>query len=1116
MNIIVGRQGSGKSTVVYRQIKQCLDRGEDNLILIVPEQFTLQAERELIEELKGPGIINVEILSFSRLANRIMSEIGGLAKTKLSNTGKYMALQKSLLENKEGLSIYSGMTKKPGFVQQLHDLVGNLKRRMITTDDLNSLLEEDFTQNPILYRKMKDINLILKNYNGYLGEEYLDSEGVVNYIVENIYKSKLIADSKIWIDGFHTFTEQIFQLIEKVNLYAKELTVSITQRVDDSSRDGEIFEISKKTQKRLISIGQGKYRIISCHFQQKGKPLELMHLQKEIYSLPSEKFEAEVKHIAIRSYKDIYSELEGLSIEILNLVQEKGYRWRDIYVVNNDFDNYSFIIKRVFEEFDIPFFMDSKRKISDKPLSILLVNTLKSIISNFRYEDIFALIKTGLTDLEYEEYELLENYVLEYGIKGKGWKEEFSYVSEKSDFDLEALDLMRKKVIDPILMLKEEVSKEKTFKNITLALFNYIKTLRVDEKLHQVIDEIKEDPSQQEYASEISQIYNTIINLFDEMVEIFGDSRTTTNEYLQILQAGIESIDLAIIPSSLDKLTIGDITRSRNSDYKVLFVLGVNEGKLPSTPSLIGLLNEKENEVVKDKGLEIEDDFTFKSIQEKYLFYNVLSKTKEKVFISYPLADYEGNPMTPSVLINQFLEIFVQLKVAKDSGQSLAMTNSKGSFKYLIDHYRKVADGYEKAEDSKWDHAYLWYKKDEFYGKKLADMKDAMMFDNQVKNLQGDLVHKLYGDQLRTSVTRLEEYANCPFKHFVTYGLKPKERKIYQISIPDLGEILHSLIYDFSLRVESENLDWNSLEKEDTNRIGEMVMCNFTLSYRHGIFNSSGRYKYLRNYIFRVFCRAIEMLVYQHKKGKFTILGNELIFGLGKALPPITIELSKKKLLYLEGRIDRVDIFQKDSKTYLKILDFKTGSKEFLLSDVYFGLSLQLMVYTWVCLNYGQQKGIETIPAGMFYFKIQDPMVLSGEDQEDRVEREIKKRLKLNGLLLKDKMVLQALDEDIEDSDILSVKVKKNGDFSSPSKGLVESQQIGHLISHVEKVISSMADEIFDGNISINPVKKQDKVPCTYCQYQSICFFDQSLAGSKYSLKPELNDQEVLSRIEAE
>lgn len=1113
MNLILGRKGTGKSRIIYNQIKKCIEKGEDGLILIVPEQFTFQAERELIEVLDSPGILDVEVLSFSRLMSRLMEEVGGATKVKLSSTGKHMALQKSLLDRQEELSIYRGMVRKSGFIHEVQDMIANLKKKMICEEDLKEILENDLQGHQMLSRKLKDITTLMESYNHWLGEEYLDSEGVIDLLIDQMESSTTIPKLKIWVDGFDTFTEQMFKFIEKLYIYSKELTISLTQITNKEDRDVEIFLINENTQNKLMEIACGQAKLITTHYKQKDKPKDIEHLERELYSYPLIPYEEKGENIKIRAFKNVYEELDYLCIDILKLVQEEGYRFRDITVVTNDLGGYEFLVKRSFEEYNIPFFMDAKRKITDKPLSILLIYSLRAIAYHFTYDDMFALIKTGLTNLDYEEYEILENYVLKYGVKGGKWKKEFTQIQESDEFDLEKLNSMRSSIIDPLLNLHQKIKQNPSFENITIALYEYMESLSIEEKLQKMLQEIKNEYGQYEYAAEIAQIYNIVMDLFDEVIEIFGDHKTSIREYLDILESGIECVDLSVIPSSLDQVIVGDIMRTRTTDFKALFILGVNEGKLPSPQSSEGIFSENENAILREKGMEIEEDIGFKSIQERYLIYSALAKPKEKIIVSYPLADWEGSSLRPSVLIHRLQEIFPFIKVEREWQDAYSITNARGTIKHMVQHYRSIVDGFDEADESIWDDVYLWYEKNSHWENHMSHIKEAMVFDNRISQLRPDLVKGLYGEILNTSVTRLEEYSNCPFKHYVNYGLRPKERKIYQVSIPDIGEILHQLIYEYTLVIEKDGLDWKEIQKEKSISICREVMDRLVVDYRQGIFESNFRYKYLARYIYRIFLRAVETLTYHYKKGKFSMLGNELIFGLGQSIPPIKIELSQEHLLYLEGRIDRVDILKHEGKWFMKIMDFKTGNKELNLSDIYYGLSLQLIVYMWVCLNYGKKKDMESVAAGMFYFKLDDPLVLSGKVEEEVIKSEITKHFKLKGLMLKDIEVLKAMDEDVEHSDIVNYKVKKNGDFSATSKGLIEEKQLDQLLSHVENTITDIGEEIFAGNIAIRPTKGQKREACTYCNYKAICFFDQQLDGNKFSTKIDLSDEEVLKKL---
>lgn len=1113
LNLVTGRQGSGKSTIVYNQIKKCLEKGEENLILIVPEQYTLQAERELIEKLNQSGIIDIEVLSFSRLVKRIMNETGGITRTVLSVIGKQMAIKKTFFDNKEYLLTYAGMTEKRGFINEIQELISNLKRKMIKTDDLSELINNNDSSYEMLNRKINDINIIYNSFNNWLGDDYIDNEGCIDLIISNINKSEYIKKSKIWIDGFHTYTEQIFCLLEKLVQLSQDTTITLTIPNSNNNNDDEIFQINNQTKNKLIKIAHNHYKTIKTNFVNSKKSAEINYLEKEIYSYPFDVYGKEVNDIKILQCKNIYSEIDVLCSNIIKLVQDNNYRWKDITVITNDLNSYYFLMKRAFEEYNIPCFIDMKRKIVDKPLSILLINVLKVILYNYRYEDVFALLKTGLTDIEFQEYEVLENYVLKYGIKGKQWKYDFSKVSKEDKFDLEMLNEIRKKIIKPIIGLEGSIKSEGTYKSITNSLYEFIIDLRVEEKIQFQIDELKKQ-NEYEYASENAQIYNIIIDIFDETVEIFEELQVTIKEYMKVLVSGIESVELAIIPSTMDQVMIGDITRSRSTDIKALFLVGVNEGILPSSQKSTNLFNVSENVVLKEKGLDIFDDIYYKSIQEKYLIYNIISKSQEKIFISYPLADYEGSSLRPSIVIDRFKELFPILKIENNINEIIYVSNSRATIKHMINHYRGLIDEKNELKDSFWDDVYLWCFNNKKWKNELTIIKEAMAFDNRVKLLNKDLVQKIYGDKIKTSVTRFEEYINCPFKHFITYGIGPKKRKIYEISIPDIGEILHKLIYEYSLELEKDKIDWDVIDEEKIIVICDKIIKEFAQQYRDGIFYTNSKYNYLLKYLNRIFIRVISTLTYQYKNGEFKILGNELIFGVGKNVPSIQIELVGKQKLCLEGRIDRVDILEKNNKIYMKILDFKTGDKDFSLNDVYYGLSLQLLVYMWVCLNYGKNKyEKEVIPAGTFYFKLDDPLIKSGDDEKDKLENELKKSLKLRGLLLKDKDIIKSIDINAENSSILQCKLKKDGQFSATTKGLVEREHIEKLLIHIEGIVKNIGEEIFKGNISINPIKTTKQEACTYCPYKGICLFDLQLASNTFNYKPLLKDEEVINLV---
>ncbi|MFZ7133565.1 MAG: PD-(D/E)XK nuclease family protein [Eubacteriales bacterium] len=1112
VNLVLGRQGTGKTAIIYNQINKCAESGEDHLLLIVPEQYTLEAEKELVRKLNLNGILHVEVISFSTLVQRVMEEVGGLTRTKLTNIGKQMAIQKIIDDHKNALWTYRGVINKVGLLEGIEEVISNMKKKGITSKTLDSFMQ-NYADNDILYHKLHDIRLISDSYDHWLGKNYLDQESAIDFVIENSLESLFLKNAKIWIDGFHTYTEQIYRLIEKLMILCKDITITLTHPITLNNKDKDLFEINNRTKEKLDQLSGNQIRTIHCYFEEKNKSPELLFLEKEFFCYSSKRYRKIVKDISIFECDNVYNEMDQLCLYIIDLVQNQNYRWKDICVLTNDLNGYEFLIKRYMVEYDIPCFIDTKRSIADKPLSILIMSTLKSIAYTYPYEEIFALIKSGLLGLFAEEYEMLENYVLKYGIKGYEWTSNFYRISEHEAFDLEELNRLRDSIIAPIETLKKQISKNRTYLGISSALYAYMNSLHIQEKMNDQMHALKAK-FLWEYAEEFAQIYNMIIKLFDELVEIFGETPVTLKEYFRVFEMGIQSIKLAIIPSTLDQIIVGDITRSRNSEVKITCIIGANEGILPGQTNKNNIITDYESALLYREGLEIIEGSYHQSVQERYLLYNILSKGKDKIMISYPLANYEGSPLKPSIYIEQLKTIFPYIHVKQKYDNRLPIIlNAKGSMKYMIEYYRGLCKNWGQDKFLEYEEVYLWYFKNEKYESLIKHIRDAFVFDCSVKNIDHHLVESIYGKEVTTSVTGLESYIQCPFKHFVTTTLKPKEQEIYQISIPDIGQLLHHAIHGYASELKKENLDWKNVDDAMMVSLCQQVIDKITYEYKNGIFQRNARYTYLKNYLNRLFYRSISTLTQHHKQGKYNILGDELVFGKGRELPSIAIEISQERTLYLEGRIDRIDVLRRDGKIYFKILDFKTGEKKLSLSDIYHGISLQLLVYMWSCLNYGKSQSWEAIPAGMFYFKLDDPLILSENSNLETIQNEIGKTLRLQGIMLKDPEVYKDIDHDFSEATILNYKINKNGQFSASSTGLIDEDTVYRLIDHVQSVIRNVGNGIFNGNIMPTPIKTKKFEACDYCQYKTICHYDPEFLGSEYNLKKDLDEEVVLKML---
>jgi len=1114
---VTGRSGTGKSHLVLREIREKIIKDNNGkLILLVPEQFTLQSERDLIYKMELPGIIDVNVLSFTRLAHKVFNEVGGLTRIHLNEQGKNILLRKIIDESEKSLSIYKKAAHQEGFVAMFSDLISELKQQDISPAQLKEQLGlMEYAE--LLTEKMKDIITIYEGFNRYIDGRYIDAEDYLNVLIEKMGDATFLKDAEIWIDGFTTFTPQTYQILERLISMAKQVTFTFTMAFSRQERDGDLFEISEKTYERIhdlaFRIGMPG-EIIDLDkepIKSAVKAFEIKHLEQEIFAYPYNVFKEKVNNINLFAGMNYHSEVEHVAAKMVSLVRDSGYRWKDIALICNDMDSYGMLIKRVFQEYGIPCFLDKKRSIMHNPIVEMVLSSLTVIQKWYRYEDIFRYFKTGFSGIDVDTYEQLENYVLQYGIRGNGWKEPFKYGDDEL---LGVLNTTREKIMEPLMKLEKKIKNKNTIGEITRALFEFLYQLKVPELLEAWIDELR-IKGFYEYVSENTQIWNILLDILDQLVEILGDQTVTLKAYIRMLEAGLSSIELAIIPTTIDQVLVGTIQRSKSHDIKALFVIGVNDGVLPSKKEEDRILSDEERALLKSKGIELGFDRESNTYLEKYNIYSVFSKPTDYFWMSYALADQEGRALRPSILLDRFKKLFSGIKIFSDVMGDLSdlLISTPGStFKYCVEKLRMEVDG--KSMEELWWGVYQWYYENKDWNMKRTAIIEGLFHKNQISYIEESHAQKLYRLPIRSSVSRLEQFINCPFAHFIRYGLRPTEREVYKIQAPDLGDIFHRSMEEFTLRLKEEQLDWRALEREKCHSMADDVIDMVVLNHRNGIMDSTHRYKYLTNRLKRISRRALWTLTEHIKKSGFNPVEYEVAFGLNHPYPPIEVELGDGEKIYLEGRIDRVDILDGEEHNFVKIIDYKSGDKDFSLSDVYHGLQLQLMIYLDAILSNGEKiNGKSMKPAGVFYFKVDDPMVKTEEKLIEEIEKEIQKRLKMKGLVLKDINIVKEMDREISGySHIIPVGINKDNGFYSNSS-IVDDEEFYGLIDYVKKLVKEITKEMLKGRVCIEPIKSGNQVACTYCSYKAICQFDTMFEDNAYRYVKKLTDEEVLEKV---
>ncbi|MEQ8236376.1 MAG: helicase-exonuclease AddAB subunit AddB [Syntrophomonadaceae bacterium] len=1120
MRYILGRAGSGKSQRVMEEIKQSLlDGSQEQLILLVPEQFTLQAERDLLGKMNLPGLMRAEVLSFSRLAGRVFSEVGGTTRTLLNEQGKQMILRKVADGLSPRLTLYKKAAAQEGFISQLSDMIGELKRQNI---DPNQLLEcSGLPGEPLLNEKVHEIGVLYAGFTQYLAGRYLDNEDYLNLLCEKIAMSQLVNGARIWLDSYTTFSSQTLMILDKLMPLAAEISVCLTLDHESRARDRELFALSRRSLEKIRNLA-GRHHLaeeficLSPLPSSEGKDPALAHLERELHAYPASKYPSETESLEVFAAANLCSEVEFAAAQIIHLVRERAWRWKEVAVVCNDMSHYGGLIKRVFNEYKIPVFMDKMRDIMNNPLIKVLLSSGEVIRKGYKYYDVFTLIKTGLTPLDDDAAEELENIVLGYGIRGSAWKQPFDLpIGEPG----EQVNHWRETFVSPLTTLEKAWAGKNQVEKFCRAHFNYLLEAGIQARLQEWIEAL-ERGGRYEAVRENAQIWNIVIDIFDQMVEIMGDQEISLREYLNILESGFAAIEVGIIPTTVDQVLVGSIQRTKSQDVKALLVLGANDGILPALGETEGLLSEREKMKLQESGFDLDFESQMLLAEERLLLYDALSKPRNYLGISFALADGDGKAVRPSLLIDRLKRLFPALQVKTDvvSHRHLELhqvTTPASTFKYLVQNLRLSEDG--KPIEDVWIDVKGWYSSQLEWQPRLAWLQKALVHHNQADDIGRDQARLLYSQPIRTTVSRIEQFVQCPFAHFVRYGLSPQERLVYEVAPPDIGELFHHCLLDFVKQLSRDNLDWFSLQRADAERIANRVMDELIPRHGHGIFASSHRYTYLALRLKRIARRTIWILTEHLKRGEFEPLEHEVSFGRDGTFPPIEVELGSGDKLYLEGRIDRVDLLDNGESDYVKIIDYKSGQAELRLSDVYYGIALQLIIYMQALLNSRKESDAKDVkPGGIFYFHIDDPMVDSKDRLQELIEMEIAKQFKLKGIVLKDVEIVRKMDcllAATGNTDILPVAINGSGDFSKRSAVLAESQFYA-LLSHVEGLLRKIGGEIMNGKVRIEPIRNRGQIACSYCSFGAICQFDRSLSDNNYRVLRPLDDEEVLKRLE--
>ena len=1135
LKFIYGRSGSGKTTYCIEEIKNKLNEDKKTpLILLVPEQYTFEAEKRLSKYIDKDPYFRARVLSFKTMSNIVFTECGGLTHIHMEPGGRVMLIYKIIESLKDELKIFSTAASQQGFVSNISDIISELKQYKINPEEL--LTASADMENEFLKSKLQDISKIYEEFEKRLHEKYIDSQDALDMLAKKLEDCTYFDGADIYIDEFTGFTPTQYNVVEKL---IKKTNVSMTLVTDNLHNGGsydktEVFARTKFTEEKLVKLCSNINIKIEKPVNLNEKLVrynnpELSHLEKYYYSYPYRTYKNETKNICIFEATNLYSEVEETAKDIVKLIRDKNIRYRDITVATRDLNRYSNLIESIFNEYNIPSFIDEKREVKSNPIVVIIVSALEMYSKRYSYESVFRYLKSGLIGIDRDDISLIENYVLANDIKGKKWLEakwnyrlDYNLDSDLSEYEVQVIEKVneiKNKIMPPIIKFHEKLKGRNKVNDICKYIYEFLIDADIPNILEITIEYLK-GKDELDTANQYSQVWDIVIDILDQMVEIMGDKWIPLDQFIKIITSGFEEYAIGVVPPTLDQVLVSSVDRMKNTNTKYFFLLGTNDGVFPMAAKENGLLNDMDRERLTQAGVEVDIDSKTKTFEEQFLVYKALTLSSEYLRISYPIADHEGKTLRPSIIISRLKKIFTNIKIEtdiikpdinKDEDILCLVTREVPTFSEMI----RAIKSWDETDyiNNIWLDVYKYYKDSEKYSDLTSRIIEGIYYTNQVEKVDIEKLKKLYGDNMYFSVSRLEKYAQCPFAYFVQYGLKAKERKVYSFSAPDLGTFMHNVLDKFSNSIGEDKLSWKDIDnKYIENKISDIVD-NMVSKIPGYILESSARYKYLSRRLKTILVSAIEIIAEQIKKGSFEPLDYEVGFGYDEKYPPIKIVLETGEEINLRGRIDRVDLLEKEDESYIRIVDYKTGNKSLSLSDIYYGLQLQLLVYLDAIIEGAKKDNNNLNPAAILYFRIDDPIISAKENMEDESIREaIMKKLKMKGLVVKDPDIVKEMDHDLEETSssvVIPVSIKKDGTLSSKTHGATY-EEFDILRKYVKETIKDLCEEMLSGNIMIRPYKKNKFTSCEYCDYSTICQFDGSMKDNKYRNMNDKKDDEVL------
>lgn len=1115
IQFLLGRSGAGKTTeILNRIIAESISCPDNLYYLIVPEQYTLEAQRDIVTMHPNGGTMNIDAIGFNRLAYRIFDELNVNPGDVLQDFGKSMLIKKILLDKQEELLVYGSYIDKLGFVDEMKSMMSELFQYGVKRNKIESVLEDlDLVSEKNTGNKLKDINLIYEEFEKYMSGGYIVAEQMTELLTGYIKDSNIVKNSFFFFDGFTGFTPVQLMLIKELMIYAKGLIFSFTIDTDDISitniKEHELFYMTKTAIKELSTMaGEAKVEILpnividdaSHHRFCNNKEIDF--LERQLFRYPYKKYNNSLHNVAVVSCDNAREEIYYMADRIRTLINE-GYRYKDIAIVSGDISESARYYNQIMSEYDIPVFIDSNVLMKSNPCSEIIRGIIDMYAKDFSYDSVFRFLKTGMTDIDTDSIEYLENYALKRGLRGySSWNREVpEYFEINSERNLEEI---RKQFMEMLVDITPVFrDKNSTVKDYVEALYAFLIKIDIPHKLAHKSAKLNDDGKFDE-GNAYSQIMVKVVDLFDKVVQLLSDENMSVKEFGDIIDTGLSEIEIGIVPPTVDRVLVGDITRSRLNHVKVLFLAGVNEGIIPKAAKQGKILVDSDRANLEKHGIVLAPSDRINAYVEQFYLYMNITKPSDRLYISYRKTGKDDKGARPSYLISRIMNIFPRLEVESFNMEEEKLYTDRAILRYIV---RDIRDNGIEGVSSE------LYKliKEHGYDKELDNILSGSNYCNTATSLTKETLMLLYGNSLIQSVSRLETFANCKYAYFLKYELGLKERDKYDIDIRHVGSILHQVMEKVFNNVKNTmGNDWEHLAEDVRSEMVQSAVCEAASQYGGSFFDDYARNNYMLTLLTNMAQHSVEVLQKHLCCGYMKPGMIEKVFNSDKDdISEYIFNLKNDMKLILNGKIDRVDTYEKNGKVYIKVIDYKSSSKDLALEKILSGLQLQLCVYAGVAYELEKKmypdKDVKL--GGLLYYSFDDPIIEaenldiddeSGEFVCNQVVDGMKlDSAKLKGYVNSDEEVLSIMDNTL--SIALPIKLDKNNSVKA-AKNIFSEEKLLQLLKHTRVSIKEIGEDIAAGSIDISPSKFGKETGCDYCNFRDICRFDTKYGGNSYNI----------------